>query len=214
VILEGIRVSRITTKNRELDHPPPLSRLLIPLWDTMPRLETQRILNQRSLLEVENVYLRIILARTTYAERRLLRRSLVDSGILSTLAVVVVVTAAVLSSGCDSNAGYDQSSETTTGAKKTAIIRVTGTSGTPFQGSYGSAIASTESVEGEIPQDYEVTYTGPDGSFGSVTASMQKRVDDYSELTVQIIVDGETKKERSTAADFGVAKVSWHPSER
>jgi hypothetical protein len=96
---------------------------------------------------------------------------------------------------------------------KTATIRVTGTPGTPFKGSYGSASASTESVEGEVPQDYEVAYTGPTGSFGSVTASMQKRVDDYSKLTVQIIVDGETKKEQSTAADFGVVKVSWHPTE-
>jgi hypothetical protein len=140
---------------------------------------------------------------------------LVDSGTLLTLAVVVAITAAVLSSGCDSNTGSDQFSETTMGARanKTATIRVTGTSGTPFKGSYGSASASTESVEGEVPQDYEVSYTGRDGSFGSVTASMQKRVDDYSKLTVQIIVDGETKKERSTAAGFGVAKVSWHPTE-
>jgi hypothetical protein len=143
-----------------------------------------------------------------------LRRSLVDSGTLLTLAVVVAITVAVLSSGCDSNTGFDQSSETTMGVRqKTATIRVTGTSGTPFKGSYGSASARTESVEGEVPQDYEVSYTGPDGSFGTVTASMQKQVDDYSKLTVQIIVDGETKKEQTTAADFGVAKVSWHPSE-
>lgn len=143
-----------------------------------------------------------------------MRSSLVESGTLLTLAVVIAITAAVLSSGCDSNIGSDQSSETTMGVRqKSATIRVTGTSGTPFKGSYGSASASTKSVEGEVPQDYEVSYTGPDGSFGTVTASMQKRVDDYSKLTVQIIVDGETKKERSTAADFGVAKVSWHPSE-
>jgi hypothetical protein len=42
---------------------------------------------------------------------------------------------------------------------------------------------------------------------------MQKQAEDYDKLTVQIIVDGQTKKERSTAAGFGVAKVSWHTSE-
>jgi len=179
----------------------------------MRGIETHHILNQQSLLRVENVHHHIILARTSYAERRPLRRSLVGSGTLLTLTVIVVVTAVLLSSGCNSNTGFDQPPETTTAANKTATIRVTGTSGTPFQGSYGSAIDSTENVEGEVPQDYEVSYTAPNGSFGSVTASMQKRVDDYSELTVQIVVDGETKKERSTAAGFGVAKVSWHPSE-
>jgi hypothetical protein len=97
---------------------------------------------------------------------------------------------------------------------KTATVRVTGTPGTPFEGSYGSASAGMENVDGEVPQDYEVHYDSLPSSFDSVTAKMQKQAEDYDKLMVQIIVDGETKKERSTAADFGVAQVSWHTNER
>ena len=145
-----------------------------------------------------------------------MRRSLADNGAHLTLTVIVITIALILSSGGGGNTDSKQFTEATTGARdiKTATIRVTGASGTPFKGSYSSADAVTESVEGEVPQDYEVSYNNPSGSFRSVEASMQKRVDDYSRLTVQIIVDGETKKEQTTAAGFGVAKVSWHPSEQ
>lgn len=97
---------------------------------------------------------------------------------------------------------------------KTATVRVTGTPGTPFEGSYGSASAGTKSVEGAAPQDYEVYYDSLPSSFDGVTAKMQKQTEDYDKLTVQIIADGQTKKERSTAADFGVVQVSWHTNER
>ncbi len=145
-----------------------------------------------------------------------MRRALTNGGTHLTLTVVVIIIALVLSSGCGGNADSKQVLEATTRASdtKTATIRVTGTSGTPFKGSYGLVSSSTESVEGVVPQDYEVSYLDPSGSFRTVKASMQKRVDDYSSITVQIIVDGETKKERTTAAGFGVAKVSWHPSEQ
>jgi hypothetical protein len=133
------------------------------------------------------------------------------------LPVVVLITALVLSSGCGGNADYKkQVSEATTGASdtKTVIIRVTGKSGTPFKGSYGLVNSTSETVEGVIPQDYELSYKEPSGPFLTVKASMQKQVDDYSTITVQIIVDGETKAQRTTGAGFGVAKVSWHPSEQ
>ena len=145
-----------------------------------------------------------------------MRRALTNGGTHLTLTVVVIIIALVLSSGCGGNADSKQVSEATTGASdtKTATIRVTGTSGTPFKGSYGLVSSTTESVEGVVPQDYEVSYNDPSGPFLTVKASMQKRVDDYSRITVQIIVDGETKAERTTAAGFGVAKVSWHPSEQ
>jgi hypothetical protein len=145
-----------------------------------------------------------------------LTRALTNGGTHLTLSVVVIIIALVLSSGCRGNADSKQVLEATTRASdtKTATIRVTGTSGTPFKGYYGLVSFSRESVEGVVPQDYEVSYNDPSGPFLTVKASMQKRVDDYSTITVQIIVDGETKAERTTAAGFGVAKVSWHPSEQ
>ena len=145
-----------------------------------------------------------------------MRRALTNGGTHLTLTVVVIIVALVLSSGCGGNTDSKQVLEATTraGGTKTATIRVTGTSGTPFKGSYGLVNSTTESVEGVVPQDYELSYKEPAGPFLTVQASMQKRVDDYSNITVQIIVDGETKKERTTAAGFGVAKVSWHPGEQ
>ncbi len=129
------------------------------------------------------------------------------------LTVIVIIIALVLSSGCGGNANNKQVFEATTGGSDTTTvtIRVTGTSGTPFKGSYGLLNSTTKSVEGVIPQDYEMSYKEPAGSFLTVKASMQKKVDDYSKITVQIIVDGETKTERTTGAGFGVAKVSWRP---
>jgi hypothetical protein len=145
-----------------------------------------------------------------------LRRVLTNGGTHLTLTVVVTIIALVLSSGCGGNADNKQVLEATTGASDTTTvtIRVTGTSGTPFKGSYGLVNSTTESVEGVVPQDYELSYKEPSGPFLTVKASMQKQVDDYSTITVQIIVDGETKTERTTGAGFGVAKVSWHPSEQ
>ncbi len=130
--------------------------------------------------------------------------------------MITITAAMAISSGCGDNTGSKEPTEITTTVPnaKTAVIRVTGTSGTSFKGSYGSTSAGTESVEGEIPQDYEVYYNSFPGAFDTVTAKMQKQVEDYSKLTVQIIVDGQTKKEQSTTADFGVAKVSWSPGER
>ena len=145
-----------------------------------------------------------------------MRRALTNGGTHLTLPLGVIIIALVLSSGCEGNADSKQVLEVTTRASdtKTATIRVKGTSGTPFKGYYGLVGSSRESVEGVVPQDYEVSYNDPSGPFLTVEASMQKRVDDYSSITVQIIVDGETKKERTTAAGFGVAKVSWHPGEQ
>ena len=145
-----------------------------------------------------------------------MRRALTNGGTHLTLPVVVIVIVLVLSSGCGGYADYKQVSEATTAASdtKTVTIRVTGTSGTPFKGSYGLVNSTSETVEGVIPQDYELSYKEPAGPFLTVKASMQKKVDDYSKITVQIIVDGETKTERTTGAGFGVAKVSWHPSEQ
>jgi hypothetical protein len=147
-----------------------------------------------------------------------LRRVLTNGSTHLTLTVIVIIAALVLGgSGCGGNADSNQISEATTGGASdttSVTIRVTGTSGTPFKGSYGLVGAGTESVEGVIPQDYEISYNEPASPFLTVKASMQKRVDDDREITVQIIVDGETKAQRTTGAGFGVAKVSWHPSEQ
>jgi hypothetical protein len=144
-----------------------------------------------------------------------LGRLLVDSSILLRLAMVTTI-AAILSSGCNANTESEQHLETTMGASgiKTATIRVTGTPGTPFSGSYDSKSAGAKSVEGEVPQDYNVYYNSFPDAFDTITVIMQKQAEDYSKLTVQIIVDEQVRKEQSTAAVFGVTKVAWSAGER
>jgi hypothetical protein len=141
-------------------------------------------------------------------------RTLIGRRTLSALAIFVIIIAGVLSSGCGGNSGSMQNSGTTTSdsALQTATIRVTGTSGTPFKGSYESKSAGKESVKGKVPQDYEVTYNSLPSASDTVRADMQKLTQDSSKLTVQIIVDEETKKEHSTGTDFGVAMVRWSPT--
>ena len=126
-----------------------------------------------------------------------------------------MIIAGVLGSGCVGGANSTQNALTNARNSdfNTATIRVTGTSGTPFKGSYGSTSAGEQSVEGKVPQDYEVTYIRFRSARDTVRVEMQKLTEDNSKLTTQIIVDGETKKEHSTGTDFGVAAVSWSPSE-
>lgn len=141
---------------------------------------------------------------------------LVGRSILWAFVVGIVIVVGVLGSGCTGGAKSGQGALTTARYSDfdTATVRITGTSGTPFKGSYSSTSTGGQSVEGKVPQDYEVTYIKFRSARDTVRAEMQKLTDDDSRLTTQIIVDGEIKKEQSTGTDFGVVAVSWSPSER
>jgi hypothetical protein len=95
----------------------------------------------------------------------------------------------------------------------TATVRITGTPGISFSGNYGSTSAGNRTVDGAVPQDFQAQYKNGFGQFDVVTAFFQKQTDDPSELTVQIVVDGEVKKEQTTTAAYGVADVSWSTTE-
>jgi ABC-type glycerol-3-phosphate transport system substrate-binding protein len=132
------------------------------------------------------------------------------------LLLLAIILIAAVASGCTVTTSNNQqpsttTPETTANGTKSATIRITGTSGTPFKGSYGSTRTGIKSVEAKIPQDYEVRYFPQ--AFDTLKANIQKQTADDSKLTLQIIVDGETKEERTTATDFGVVLVSWSPSE-
>jgi len=83
----------------------------------------------------------------------------------------------------------------------------------PFSGSYGSISSSQQSVDGSTPQDYEVPIKTGFGQLDVVSATMQKQAQDDSQLTVQIVSDGQVKKEASTTAQFGVVNVTWNTNE-
>lgn len=91
------------------------------------------------------------------------------------------------------------------------VVRVTGSGA--FSGNYGT-LETSRSVDGVAPAEYAVEDldTGT-FSFDSVTAFMQKNGAGTNELGVQIIVDGEIVQESYTSAEYGVAQVSWSPSD-
>lgn len=83
-------------------------------------------------------------------------------------------------------------------------IRVSGTDGTPFSGSYmavtnGSSTSHT--VDGTIPESYMVSEAT------MVSVAFQKKSTDGS-LTVTILRDGESVKTESTTAAYGMVTVA------
>ena len=101
----------------------------------------------------------------------------------------------------------DSSDESST---SNVIVRVTGSES--FSGNYGT-LESSRSVDGVAPAEYPVEVDTGFFSMDSVSAVMQKNGAGSGELGVQIVVDGEVVKETSTTAEYGVAQVSWSPSE-
>lgn len=95
----------------------------------------------------------------------------------------------------------------------TILVRVGGTPGLSFSGSYGT-LDGQRSVDGVTPQEYEVEVDTGVMSFDSITASMQKRAQDQSELTVEIVEDGEVVAAQTTTAQFGVVSTTYAPGQQ
>jgi hypothetical protein len=135
-------------------------------------------------------------------------------GVLLTPVIVMIIITAAIVGGCQqSNTGNSTSGTTTSKhGVKTATIRITGTPGIAFSGNYHSSAASG-SMNGTTPQDFEVDYESGFGAFDIVSATAQKKAEDNSKLTAQILVDNQVKKEQSTSAAFGVVTVRWNTNE-
>lgn len=106
----------------------------------------------------------------------------------------------------------DSKSSSSDADTETVTIRVTGTPGSAFSGSYGN-LDSTRSVDGVTPAEFEVEIETGFLTFDSVSAVMQKTDFGSAELRVEMVVDGEVVKDESTTAEFGVAQVNYVPGE-
>lgn len=115
-------------------------------------------------------------------------------------------------SSANSEAGDSKSSADESSEIQTVTIRITGTPGMPFSGSYGT-LDSLRSVDGSIPDNFEVKVETGFLAFDSVSAVMQKREQGNGVLTVQMLIDGEVVKEQSTTAEFGVVSLNYVPRE-
>lgn len=97
---------------------------------------------------------------------------------------------------------------------ETVTVRVIGTEGMAFTGDVGS-LDGSRSVEGAVPQEYEVQIQTGEFDFDSVYAFFSRDFMDESEgtLGVQIVYDGEVVEEGETSAQAGSVSVNWSPNE-
>ena len=98
-------------------------------------------------------------------------------------------------------------------AQTGVVVRVSGTPGTAYSGTYGTA-AEVQAVDdatiGNEPTDYEVGATGSVSD--RLNVSFSKTEPGGETLEVEILVDGEAIARGETSAELGVATASWTPA--
>lgn len=139
--------------------------------------------------------------------------------VVSILVFVVLALGPLWGCGGSENEGSSsapsttvQPAETTAQPEEAAIenvtLRVSGTPGTAYSGSYGS-FQSAQSVNdtlGAEPVDYEIG-----GSISDILAVVFRKTqpDDEGTLRVEILVDSEVVAEDETSEELGVVNVTW-----
>lgn len=144
--------------------------------------------------------------------------------------LVIVVLLIIVGRGCGGGTGSTSNSTTPSKedtkssatntpdkAKKKAAnevaVRVLGTKGVEFSGSYGTT-QGQRTVDGVLSGTstrYEVDADTGRFDFDVITASFQKRSPGPGRLKVEIESERETVASQETTAEFGVATVSWSP---
>src|SRR5215216_3900314 len=98
-------------------------------------------------------------------------------------------------------------------AAENVVVRVSGTPGTAYSGSYGTSrevrTVSTTTLEAE-PTDYEVEV---EEGAGVLNATFTKNQPGRETLQVEILVDGEVVTRSETTAELGSVTANWLPPE-
>jgi len=94
----------------------------------------------------------------------------------------------------------------------TVTVRVSGTEGVQYFGSYGNSRGRRQLVEARTleaePVDYPVEIQpGSD----EVSATFQKRSPGTGTLRVQILSDAQVQESRETTSEFGAVTATWTP---
>jgi hypothetical protein len=150
---------------------------------------------------------------------------LAGSGVLGKLGVLCVfalVLGTLAGCGGSDDEGEQEANEPTretveeTTVEGTAesgvVVRVSGTPGTTYSGTYGTAAevqAVDDATVGTEPTDYEVGNIG--GAGDRLNTSFSKTELGGEILEVEIVVDGEPVARGETSAELGVATASWTP---
>lgn len=92
------------------------------------------------------------------------------------------------------------------------VVRVSGTEGLVYSGTYGTIEGTLDTVDdtiGSEPTDYEVEVA--QGVSDGVTAGFQKTKPGEGELQVEILADDQVVVESRTLADSGAVNADWFP---
>jgi hypothetical protein len=92
-----------------------------------------------------------------------------------------------------------------------AVVRVSGTPGAAYAGSYGitNRMEYTESILGTEPAYYVAAVRRSSGD--SVEARFEKLSLGPETLKAEILVDNEVVEQDETSSDFGTVEVTWKP---
>jgi major membrane immunogen (membrane-anchored lipoprotein) len=136
-------------------------------------------------------------------------------GVLASLGVLLVFVLALgaLLTGCG---GSENEADTdvppSPDAADNVVVRVSGTEGIAYSGTYGTIEGTLETVDdtvGSEPKDYDVEVQ--EGVSDGVTAGFQKTEPGQGELKVQILGDEKVVVESRTLAEFGAVNADWFP---
>jgi hypothetical protein len=143
-------------------------------------------------------------------------------GKLGVLCIFALVLGTLVGCGGSDNEGEQEANaptqepaeETTVEgmAESGVVVRVSGTPGTAYSGTYGTATqvqAVDDAVMGSEPTDYEVGTV--EGAGDRLNTSFSKTEPGGETLEVEIVVDGEPVARGETSAELGVATASWTP---
>jgi hypothetical protein len=144
-------------------------------------------------------------------------RMLVGCGRFAMLGVRLglVLVIGVVVAGCGGSGEDGKAPENVPASPEEAgevVVRVFGTEGTAYSGTYGSIEGDLQIVDDTIgaePTEYQVEIE--EGVADGVTAGFQKTQPGTGELNVEILADDEVIVESRTFAEFGAANADWFP---
>lgn len=92
---------------------------------------------------------------------------------------------------------------------RTATVRLSGTEGTIYAGSYGN-LDSSEYAEGLLEEPVEFTVDLRESGFDVVNASFSKPdAEDDGTLKIEILSGGEVVAEQEAEAQYGTLNLTW-----
>ena len=103
--------------------------------------------------------------------------------------------------------------ETTGEAPSNVVVRISGTPGTDYEGTYSTS-SEVQTVSGTIgpePTDYDANVKDVDKS--TLTAVFRKPQSGGGTLKVEIVADGEVIAGSETSAELGEVSVKWPSQE-